>query len=157
MISPTTWATWSAAWSRWCTATGRGRCPGPGRRRGSPPGPRLTGAHWRRHATRFRNAIAAGLADFDFRAATAAIWEVVDEANRYVERAEPWRLARAERDGDAAAGELLDESLALLVGTCARAGPGAGPVPARPRGPDPGGLRRLGRAAARGRAGVPPP
>jgi methionyl-tRNA synthetase len=66
--------------------------------------------------------IAAGLADFDFRAATTAIWEVVEEANRYVERTAPWRLARAERDGDAAAGERLDESLALLVSTCAQLG-----------------------------------
>jgi methionyl-tRNA synthetase len=66
--------------------------------------------------------IASGLADFDFRAATAAIWEVVEEANRYVERAGPWRLARAERDGDAVAGERLDECLALLVGTCAQLG-----------------------------------
>jgi len=62
--------------------------------------------------------IAAALAAFDFRAATAAIWDVVDEANRYVERTEPWLLARAERDGDPAAGRLLDESLALLVGAC---------------------------------------
>ena len=62
--------------------------------------------------------IAAALADFDFRAATAAVWDVVDEANRYVERAEPWLLARAERDGDPAAGRRLDESLALLVGAC---------------------------------------
>jgi len=66
--------------------------------------------------------IAAGLADFDFRAATAAIWDVVEEANRYVERVQPWRLARAERDGDAAAGERLDESLALLIGTCSGLG-----------------------------------
>jgi len=65
---------------------------------------------------------AAALAAFDFRSATAAIWEVVEEANRYVERAEPWRLARAERDGDAAAGAQLDESLALLIGTCAQLG-----------------------------------
>jgi methionyl-tRNA synthetase len=62
--------------------------------------------------------IAAALSAFDFRAATAAIWDVVGEANRYVEWAEPWLLARAERDGDPAAGRLLDESLALLVGAC---------------------------------------
>jgi methionyl-tRNA synthetase len=66
--------------------------------------------------------IAAALAAFDFRGATAAIWEVVEEANRYIERAEPWRLARAERDGDAAAGIRLDESLALLIDTCAQLG-----------------------------------
>jgi methionyl-tRNA synthetase len=62
--------------------------------------------------------VAAALAAFDFRAATAAVWDIVDEANRYVERAEPWLLARAERDGDPAAGRLLDESLALLVAAC---------------------------------------
>jgi methionyl-tRNA synthetase len=66
--------------------------------------------------------IAAGLDVFDFRVATAAIWDVVEEANRYVERAEPWRLARAERDGDTGAGDLLDQSLALLVATCAQIG-----------------------------------
>jgi methionyl-tRNA synthetase len=66
--------------------------------------------------------IAAALAAFDYRSATAAVWEVVEEANRYVERAEPWRLARAERDGDAAAGAGLDESLALLIGTCSQLG-----------------------------------
>ncbi len=73
-----------------------------------------------RHQTPER--IASALAAFDFRAATAAVWEVVEEANRYVERAEPWRLARAERDGDADAGARLDESLALLIGTCSQLG-----------------------------------
>jgi methionyl-tRNA synthetase len=66
--------------------------------------------------------VAAALAAFDFRAAAAAIWEVVEEANRYVERSEPWRLARAERDGDPAAGARLDESLALLIETCSQLG-----------------------------------
>jgi methionyl-tRNA synthetase len=66
--------------------------------------------------------IAAALANFDFRAATAAIWAVVEEANRYVQRAEPWRLARAERDGEAGAGESLDACLALLIATCSDLG-----------------------------------
>jgi methionyl-tRNA synthetase len=66
--------------------------------------------------------IATALAGFDFRAATTAIWDVVEEANRYVERTEPWRLARAERDGDAAAGPLLDESLAALIAACSHLG-----------------------------------
>ncbi len=65
---------------------------------------------------------AEALAAADFRAATAAIWEVVEEANRHVERAEPWRLARAERDGDARAAALLDRSLALLIRACAALG-----------------------------------
>jgi methionyl-tRNA synthetase len=62
--------------------------------------------------------IAAALAAFDVRSATAAVWDVVEEANRYVERAEPWRLGRAERDGEAGPGELLDTCLARLIGTC---------------------------------------
>jgi methionyl-tRNA synthetase len=60
----------------------------------------------------------AALADFDLRRATAAVWRVVEEANRYVERVRPWELARAERAGDAAAGERLDAALAALVGSC---------------------------------------
>jgi methionyl-tRNA synthetase len=62
--------------------------------------------------------IAAELAGYDFRAATGAILGAVGEANRYLERAEPWRLARAERDGDADAGRRLDECLVLLLHTC---------------------------------------
>ncbi len=62
--------------------------------------------------------IAAGLAGYDFRAAAGAILDVVDEANRFLERAEPWRLARAERDGDADAGLLLDGCLARLLQAC---------------------------------------
>jgi len=71
--------------------------------------------------------IAAGLAGYDFRAATGAILAVVDEANRYLERAEPWRLATAERDGDADAGRRLDECLALLLLACSALGSELGP------------------------------
>ena len=42
-------------------------------------------------------AVRAALARFDFRTATAAVWQIVEQANRYVEAAEPWHLARAER------------------------------------------------------------
>lgn len=66
--------------------------------------------------------VAAGLDAFDFRAATAAIWDVVETANRYVEQTEPWRLAQAERGGDPAAGERLDEVLAQLIATCREIG-----------------------------------
>ncbi len=47
--------------------------------------------------------ICAALEEFDFRRATAAVWAIADEANRFVNRARPWELARAERDGDAEA------------------------------------------------------
>jgi methionyl-tRNA synthetase len=52
---------------------------------------------------------------FDFRAATSAIWNIVDEANRYVVEAEPWTLAKAEKQGDTAAAAKLDHVLALLM------------------------------------------
>ena len=43
--------------------------------------------------------IDAALAGFDYRQATSALWRIVDEANRYVNVARPWDLARAERGG----------------------------------------------------------
>jgi methionyl-tRNA synthetase len=55
----------------------------------------------------------AALADFDFRRACAAVWTVVDEANRYVDRTRPWALARSAADAAA-----LDTVLATLVGAC---------------------------------------
>ncbi len=107
------------------------------------------GSPWSTRGSRLPERVAAALAAFDFRAATAAIWEVVDAANRYTEQVEPWRLARAERDGDARAGELLDESLALLVGTCAELG--------RELEPFLPGLAARIRAACDGSAGRLPP
>jgi methionyl-tRNA synthetase len=62
--------------------------------------------------------VSAALASYDIRAATAAIWDVVGEANRYVERAEPWRLAGAERAGDTSAGLQLDAALGVLLRAC---------------------------------------
>ena len=62
--------------------------------------------------------VSAALGGFDFRAATTALWEIVDLANRYVERAEPWRLAAAERAGDAAAGPALDAVLGTGIRAC---------------------------------------
>jgi len=58
------------------------------------------------------------LGAFDLRGATAAIWEVVSEANRFVSATRPWELAKAARAGDTDASERLDSVLALLVGTC---------------------------------------
>lgn len=58
------------------------------------------------------------LADFDFRRATAAVWRIVQEADRCVDGTRPWELARDERAGDRAAGERLDGVLASLVGAC---------------------------------------
>jgi methionyl-tRNA synthetase len=63
-------------------------------------------------------AVRAALARFDFRAAAAAVWAIVEQANRYVDATEPWHLARAERAGDTAAGERLDAVLGALVAAC---------------------------------------
>jgi methionyl-tRNA synthetase len=54
--------------------------------------------------------IAEALEGFDFRRATEAVWQIADEANRYVNRARPWELARA---GDRE--ELAAVLFALLV------------------------------------------
>jgi methionyl-tRNA synthetase len=56
--------------------------------------------------------IAEALEDFDFRRATEAVWQIADEANRYVNRARPWDLAKA---GD---GAKLDSVLSVLLLAC---------------------------------------
>ena len=48
--------------------------------------------------------VSAALDAFDFRAAIAAIWDIVGTANRYIERVRPWELARAARERTGAAG-----------------------------------------------------
>lgn len=58
------------------------------------------------------------LTAFDFRQATAAVWRIVEEANRYVDQVRPWELARAEQGGDVAACRRLDAVLAVLLAAC---------------------------------------
>lgn len=60
--------------------------------------------------------IDSALAEFDFRRATAAVWTVVDEANRYVNQVRPWELAAAERSGNPA--PELDAVLNTLLHAC---------------------------------------
>jgi methionyl-tRNA synthetase len=60
----------------------------------------------------------AALGDFDFRRATAAVWSIVEEANRHVDRVRPWHLAKAERDGDPHAAAALDDALDELLRAC---------------------------------------
>lgn len=52
---------------------------------------------------------------FDFRQATAGIWKIVEEANRYVVEVAPWNLAKAEKNADSEASRTLSSALALLV------------------------------------------
>jgi methionyl-tRNA synthetase len=63
-------------------------------------------------------AIDSALAAFDVRAATAALWEVVAEANRLISATRPWELAKAARAGDTEAAGRLDALLAVLLGAC---------------------------------------
>jgi len=64
------------------------------------------------------DAVGAALEEFDFRQATAAVWAIADEANRFINRVRPWELAQAERDGDARAGHRLEAVLSALFGAC---------------------------------------
>jgi methionyl-tRNA synthetase len=66
--------------------------------------------------------IGAALADFDFRRATAAVWAIVDAANRFISQVRPWDLAKAERSGDTDAAHQLDAVLAALIGAIRTAG-----------------------------------
>jgi methionyl-tRNA synthetase len=59
----------------------------------------------------------AALGDFDFRAAADAAWDIVDEANRYIEDVRPWQLAQAQ-PRDPAAAARLDAALAVLIRAC---------------------------------------
>ncbi len=62
--------------------------------------------------------IDAALDAFDFRRAAAAVWAIVEEANRAIEATRPWETARAERAGDPTAAALLDAVLAALLRGC---------------------------------------
>jgi methionyl-tRNA synthetase len=90
---------------------------GPGPEAGAPEWPE-DAADLRAAVERAPAAVRAALADFDFRAAAAAVWRIVEQANRYVDATEPWHVAKAERTGDASAGRRLDAVLGALVAAC---------------------------------------
>jgi methionyl-tRNA synthetase len=98
-------------------ATGGGR-GGPGSAHPAAPGWPQDAAALRAAVERSPGAVRTALANFDFRAAAAAVFGIVDEANRYVEAAQPWQLAKAERAGDVAAGERLDAVLGAVLAAC---------------------------------------
>ena len=90
-------------------------------RDGRVPGPALVPAGGEDLDAAIRHAdgrIAAALEEFDFRAATAAVWAIGDEANRFINLVRPWELARAEGDG----GQRLDAVLATLFEACSALG-----------------------------------
>jgi len=90
-----------------------GRIPDPGP---VPPGGEDLNAAIRQAGER----VGAALDGFDFRQATAAVWAIADEANRFVNRVRPWDLAKAERAGQAPA--RLDAVLGLLARACSALG-----------------------------------
>jgi methionyl-tRNA synthetase len=57
--------------------------------------------------------IGTALDEFDFRQATAAVWAIADEANRFVNRARPWTESDPQR---------LDAVLSLLARACSALG-----------------------------------
>src|SRR5690606_32841609 len=59
----------------------------------------------------------AALDYFDFRAALTSLWALVAAANRYIDDAKPWEIAKAAKNGDEAADARLDVVLADLVET----------------------------------------
>lgn len=63
--------------------------------------------------------IDSALNAFDFRRATAALWVIVAEANRFVFATQPWELAKVARSGDESAAARLDALLNVLLGACA--------------------------------------
>ncbi|TXS57495.1 methionine--tRNA ligase [Streptomyces sp. t39] len=62
--------------------------------------------------------VGSALEDYDFRQAAAAVWTVVEEANRCIDATRPWVHARAEKDGDRASAERLDDVLGALLASC---------------------------------------
>jgi methionyl-tRNA synthetase len=97
-------------------------------------------------------AVHEALEAYDFRRAAAAVWTIVEEANRYVERTQPWRRQPAARE--AALGTLvhacrvlagqLEPFLPTAAARVAAAVDGerlARPVPLYPRLVDAGGAR----------------
>ena len=89
----------------------RYRAGHPPRTSDSPPGSETL----RKASQRAPELIETALANFDFRAGTAAVWAIADAANRYISQTQPWLLARADRDGDTGAAHQLDTVLATLI------------------------------------------
>jgi methionyl-tRNA synthetase len=89
----------------------RGQLAGPAD--AAPPGTELAAA-----GRALPRLIDGALARFDFRAATGAIWSVVQAGNRLVETERPWDLARREKQGDRAAATRLDGLPGVLAEAC---------------------------------------
>jgi methionyl-tRNA synthetase len=72
-------------------------------------------------ATQWGEVIASAIDRFDrflLHEVLAALWDFVGAANRFVDAEKPWELAKAARDGDAAADRRLREVLGDLLEAC---------------------------------------
>ncbi len=90
-------------------------------RGGRVPGPQPVAVGGEDLAAAIRHADAriwAALEDFDLRQATAAVWAIADEANRFVNRVRPWELANTELANTTAATRQLDAVLRALFEAC---------------------------------------
>jgi methionyl-tRNA synthetase len=72
------------------------------------------GSAWTRAWTTY----AAAIESYLMHDALAAVWEFVSEANRFVDREQPWKLAKVAAEGDAGAAARLRDSLADLLEAC---------------------------------------
>ncbi len=80
------------------------------------PGPELpTDRELRELARRLPEETRAALDAFDFRTALSAVWALVTRANRYVEEAAPWVLAKEAKGGSEEAARKLDTALYNLA------------------------------------------
>jgi methionyl-tRNA synthetase len=77
-----------------------------------------SGSELRAAATRLAADLTPALEAYDPRAALDAVFALVDSANRHVEDARPWALARAEREDDTVAARRLDTVLYDLAEAC---------------------------------------
>ena len=100
------------------------------RRRASSREP--TSRHWRRMA-RGMGDVRRSDGAYLLGDALAALWDFVGEANRFVDREQPWALAKQAATGDAAAAERLRGALADLLEACRRHRACRGAVHARRR------------------------
>jgi methionyl-tRNA synthetase len=87
--------------------------------------------------------IARALEEFDFRRATEAVWQIADEANRYVNHIRPWDLAKADDRAE------LDAVLSVLLLACQAIGAHLAPFL-------PDAAARITRQCAPGGAGLLP-
>jgi methionyl-tRNA synthetase len=84
-------------------------------RDGRPPAPGATTPAASRLAALCHQApglVDDALSAFDFRRATTAVWNIVDEGNRYIEHTRPWDLAKADSRDE------LDAVLRVLLDAC---------------------------------------